>query len=98
MFYDAKFGRKKIKEPEKGEITERQVSNGSSTNSNGHVQNTSDLAVYEQYRTQVLHLLHCFGHYGVFVELRADFCFLLFQGSGSMHSNGVLANGINEGP
>lgn len=52
MFYDAKFGRKKIKEPEKGEITERPVSDGSSLNSNGHVQNTSDMAVYEQYRTQ----------------------------------------------
>lgn len=54
MFYDAKFGRKKIKEAEKGEITERPVSNGSSLNSNGHVQNTSDMAVYEQYKTQFL--------------------------------------------
>lgn len=76
MFYDAKFGRKKIKEPEKGEITERPVSDGSSLDSNGHVQNTSDMAVYEQYRTQVLHLLYRFGQQGVFVDLSADFCFL----------------------
>ncbi|KAL6333460.1 hypothetical protein AAG906_028645 [Vitis piasezkii] len=57
MFYDVKFGRKK--EPEKHDAAEssgKPVSNGNSSNGTanggGHVKNTSDLAIYEQYRTQ----------------------------------------------
>lgn len=63
MFYDAKFGRKKV--PEEPQISEQAtngaVSNGGSSgataNGNGHVKNQSDLAIYERYRNQVLHLI-----------------------------------------
>ncbi|KAA8519496.1 hypothetical protein F0562_013752 [Nyssa sinensis] len=80
MFYDVKFGRKR--EPEKkdsavsGQNDGKAICNGNSSNvmsnGNGHVKNTSDMAIYEQYRSQD-------------------------QGS-STHSNGVLANGMNEKP
>lgn len=54
MFYDVKFGRKR--EPEKDDAAEssrKDVSNGTA-NGVGHVKNTAELAIYEQYRTQVL--------------------------------------------
>lgn len=57
MFYDAKFGRKKVAEPQNGQSTDKAVSNGSSSgvtaNGNGHVKNTADLAIYEQFQNQV---------------------------------------------
>lgn len=62
MFYDVKFGRKK--EPEKNDAAEgsgKAISNGDSSNGTanggGHVINTSDMAIYEQYQTQVLLIL-----------------------------------------
>ncbi|KAI3961990.1 hypothetical protein MKW98_029943 [Papaver atlanticum] len=56
LSYDAKFGRKK--EPVKKDDENNQITNtpngyeNSSMNGNGHAQNTSDLAIYEQYRLQ----------------------------------------------
>ncbi|RZC65085.1 hypothetical protein C5167_008768 [Papaver somniferum] len=56
LSYDAKFGRKK--EPVKKDDEHNQITNApngyenSSMNGNGHAQNTSDLAIYEQYRLQ----------------------------------------------
>lgn len=56
--------------PEEPQISEQAtngaVSNGGSSgataNGNGHVKNQSDLAIYERYRNQVLHLiLSCDG-------------------------------------
>ncbi|XP_010279627.1 PREDICTED: katanin p60 ATPase-containing subunit A-like 2 isoform X2 [Nelumbo nucifera] len=57
MFYDAKFGRKR--EPEKKEAAgadQTAACNGSSSNGSingtGHVKNTSDMAIYEEFRRQ----------------------------------------------
>ncbi|KAH7568574.1 hypothetical protein JRO89_XS06G0017100 [Xanthoceras sorbifolium] len=62
MFYDTKFGRKKpTLESQNGQTTDKPVSNGSSTNGNGHVQNTSDLAIYEQYQNQERSSTHSNG-------------------------------------
>ncbi|KAM1266753.1 hypothetical protein ACFX2J_036291 [Malus domestica] len=57
LFYDAKFGRKKVPEPQQnGQSTDGAVSNGSSSgvtaNGNGHVKRTADLAIYEQFQNQ----------------------------------------------
>ncbi|KAK6264476.1 hypothetical protein SCA6_019910 [Theobroma cacao] len=56
MFYDAKFGRKRLPEPQDGQAADTPVSNGISSNvtSNGNhsVKNTSDMAIYEQYRNR----------------------------------------------
>ncbi|KAF2316706.1 hypothetical protein GH714_042047 [Hevea brasiliensis] len=58
IFYDAKFGRKKIPEKQNGEsAADKSVPNGSSSssassNGNGHVKNTSDMAIYEQIGAQ----------------------------------------------
>lgn len=60
MFYDVKFGRKKEavgKEADaNGHTTDNDIPDGNSfnatSNGNGHVENTPDLAVYEQYRSQ----------------------------------------------
>lgn len=62
MFYDVKFGRKKEavgKDADaNGHTTDKAVPNGNSfsatSNGNGHVKNTSELAIYEQYRSQVV--------------------------------------------
>lgn len=58
MFYDAKFGRKRSSEPQHGEAANTPVSNGTAStvtsNGNHSVKNTSELAIYEQYRNQVL--------------------------------------------
>ena len=57
MFYDAKFGRKRLPESQNGHSNDQSnVSNGSppAVVSNGSARaNTSDLAIYEQYRNQV---------------------------------------------
>ncbi|XP_031407394.1 katanin p60 ATPase-containing subunit A-like 2 isoform X2 [Punica granatum] len=48
------FGRKKLPESQNGH-TDEPASNGSSSatsNGNGHVKNTSDMAIYEQFRSQ----------------------------------------------
>ncbi|KAK8612866.1 hypothetical protein V6N13_092970 [Hibiscus sabdariffa] len=60
LFYDAKFGRKRLPEPENGQLADAPVSNGTS---NGHhaVRNTSDMAIYEQYRNQVTNWVHSNG-------------------------------------
>ncbi|XP_044512431.1 katanin p60 ATPase-containing subunit A-like 2 isoform X1 [Mangifera indica] len=51
MFYDAKFGIKKQTESsQNGQSTEKPVSNGSSSNGNGHVQR--ELSIFEQYQNQ----------------------------------------------
>ncbi|XP_062012738.1 uncharacterized protein LOC133729257 isoform X1 [Rosa rugosa] len=58
LFYDAKFGRKKVSEETQSEqaATNGAVSNGgalgATANGNGHVKNQSDLAIYERYRNQ----------------------------------------------
>ncbi|PON57522.1 ATPase, AAA-type, core [Trema orientale] len=56
MFYDAKFGRKRLPESQNGHSNDQSnVSNGSppAVVSNGSARaNTSDLAIYEQYRNQ----------------------------------------------
>ncbi|TXG47924.1 hypothetical protein EZV62_027218 [Acer yangbiense] len=61
LFYDAKLGRKKQTEAQNGPTAEKPVSNGSSTNGNGHVQNTSDMAIYEQFRSQGSNSTHSNG-------------------------------------
>ncbi|CAI0545086.1 unnamed protein product [Linum tenue] len=56
--YDAKFGRKKAPDSENGSSTnaDRAVPNGNSSgiaaNGNGHMKNSSDMAIYEQFRNQ----------------------------------------------
>lgn len=60
MYYDAKFGRKKV--AENGDTaTDKAVSNGNSVTvtivSNGN-KRASEMAVYEQFRSEVM----CFGH------------------------------------
>ncbi|XP_004293524.1 PREDICTED: katanin p60 ATPase-containing subunit A-like 2 isoform X1 [Fragaria vesca subsp. vesca] len=58
LFYDAKFGRKKVPEetPSEQATANGGVSNGGASsataNGNGHVKNQSDLAIYERYRNQ----------------------------------------------
>ncbi|KAL5577235.1 hypothetical protein UlMin_018934 [Ulmus minor] len=56
MFYDAKFGRKRAPESQNGDSADRSaVSNGNSSGvvSNGTARgNTSELAIYEQFRNQ----------------------------------------------
>ncbi|KAK2642838.1 hypothetical protein Ddye_024601 [Dipteronia dyeriana] len=61
LFYDAKFGRKKQTESQNGQTAEKPVSNGSSANGNGHVQNTSDMAIYEQFQSQGINSTHSNG-------------------------------------
>lgn len=64
FYYDAKFGRKKAEK--NGETAgEAVVSNGVSlgivSNGNPHAKKASEMAVYEQFRTEVLCLRHaCF--------------------------------------
>ncbi|KAK3205083.1 hypothetical protein Dsin_019129 [Dipteronia sinensis] len=55
------FGRKKQTESQNGQTAEKPVSNGSSANGNGHVQNTSDMAIYEQFRSQGNNSTHSNG-------------------------------------
>ncbi|XP_057996404.1 uncharacterized protein LOC110641803 isoform X3 [Hevea brasiliensis] len=59
IFYDAKFGRKRIPEKQNGKsAADNSVPNVSSSlssassNGNGFVKSTSDMAIYEQYRNQ----------------------------------------------
>lgn len=56
MFYDAKFGRKRMPETENGQKPDKPLSNGSSSavtsNGNVHVKNTSEMAIYEQFQAQ----------------------------------------------
>lgn len=58
MFYDAKFGRKRLSESQNGDSADQSaVSNGNAgaVVPNGSARsNTSDLAIYEQFRNQVL--------------------------------------------
>ena len=63
MFYDAKFGRKRLSESQNGNSADQSaVSNGGSpaavSNGNGTHTNSSDLAIYEQFRNQVLCFLY----------------------------------------
>lgn len=50
------FGRKRLPESENGEAADKPVSNGSSSavtsNGSAHVKNTSEMAIFEQYRSQ----------------------------------------------
>ncbi|GLU13994.1 hypothetical protein SLE2022_305910 [Rubroshorea leprosula] len=87
IFYDDKFGRKRIPESQhNGEVADRPASNGSSSssrpalngssssttsNGNEHVKNTSEMAIYELYRN---------------------------QDRSSAHTNDVFLNGIKNGP
>lgn len=81
MFYDAKFGRKRLPEPQDGQAADTPVSNGISSNvtSNGNhsVKNTSDMAIYEQYRNRVAHFFsHCDFKFKCSIFL-AFLCFLI---------------------
>lgn len=55
MFYDTKFGRKKPTSTE-SQDSRSQPADKVVTNGNGHVQSSSDAAIYEQFRNQVLFL------------------------------------------
>nr|XP_023903606.1 katanin p60 ATPase-containing subunit A-like 2 isoform X1 [Quercus suber] len=61
MFYDAKFGRKRLPESQDGEM-DKPASNGAET-SNGitHVKKTADLAIYEQFQNQNRSSVHTNG-------------------------------------
>ncbi|MBA0724272.1 hypothetical protein Golax_020974, partial [Gossypium laxum] len=65
MFYDAKFGRKRLAEPQDDQAADALVSNGTDSNvtSNGNhsVKNTSEMAIYEQYRKQDANGVHSNG-------------------------------------
>ncbi|KAB2007647.1 hypothetical protein ERO13_D10G041600v2 [Gossypium hirsutum] len=65
MFYDAKFGRKRLAEPQDDQAADALVSNGTDLNvtSNGNhsVKNTSEMAIYEQYRKQDANGVHSNG-------------------------------------
>lgn len=81
MFYDAKFGRKKVPEetPSEQATANGGVSNGGASsataNGNGHVKNQSDLAIYERYRNQVVHLVLLSERVGdLVVALLLGFC------------------------
>ncbi|PWA13698.1 AAA+ ATPase domain-containing protein [Artemisia annua] len=57
MFYDIKFGRKKEANPKDDAVANGQqtttgqvTSNVNLSNGNGHVNNASELSIYEQYR------------------------------------------------
>lgn len=60
MFYDAKFGRKRVEEQKEGsahQTDQGSVQNGygsdAASNGNGNAKNTSDMAIFEQFRHQV---------------------------------------------
>ncbi|MBA0748793.1 hypothetical protein Gogos_002782 [Gossypium gossypioides] len=65
MFYDAKFGRNRLAEPQDDQAADALVSNGTDSNvtSNGNhsVKNTSEMAIYEQYRKQDANGVHSNG-------------------------------------
>ncbi|MBA0694569.1 hypothetical protein Goari_004852 [Gossypium aridum] len=65
LFYDAKFGRKRLPEPQNGQTADELDSNGTNSNvtsKESHpVRNTSDMAIYEQYRNQGTHSVHSNG-------------------------------------
>lgn len=58
LFYDAKFGRKRVTDADDGApangqtVTNGNYSNGAVSNGATNVKNTSDLAIYEQYRSR----------------------------------------------
>ncbi|CDP19139.1 unnamed protein product [Coffea canephora] len=56
LFYDTKFGRKRIPETKEADANGRMVSDGDpsnvSSNGNGHLKSKSDLAIYEEYQNQ----------------------------------------------
>ena len=85
MFYDVKFGRKKESEKQDAAEGSREaVSNGNSSNGTanggGHVKNTSDLAIYEQYRTQVVSILFLGAMVRFYRYLIGHFtCLILFD-------------------
>lgn len=66
MFYDAKFGRKRLPESANGPTADKPSSNVNSaavtSNGNIHVNNTSDMAIFEMFRGQVVHLIHPMGN------------------------------------
>ncbi|KAF5472486.1 hypothetical protein F2P56_009202 [Juglans regia] len=65
MFYDAKFGRKRLPESANGPTADKPSSNVNSSagtsNGNAHVNNTSDMAIFEQFRGQALSSTHTNG-------------------------------------
>ncbi|KAJ7968945.1 Katanin p60 atpase-containing subunit a1 [Quillaja saponaria] len=56
LFYDTKFGRKKVSEQKNGETADKDINNGGSagitSNARVNVKNTSDMAIYEQFQKQ----------------------------------------------
>lgn len=77
MFYDSKFGRKRESEPKDTAANGHAVSNGDHSNgaANGStsVKNTSDMAIYEQFRNQVFCLRFKWMHFAVFLVLDVIF-------------------------
>ncbi|KAG2684773.1 hypothetical protein I3760_10G090700 [Carya illinoinensis] len=65
MFYDAKFGRKRLPESANGPTADKPSSNVNSaavtSNGNIHVNNTSDMAIFEMFRGQALSSTHTNG-------------------------------------
>lgn len=58
MFYDVKFGRRKTTEEKDDTAIGQAAGNSSSvTIGNGHVKKTPELAIYEQYRNQVVYAI-----------------------------------------
>ncbi|XP_022715543.1 katanin p60 ATPase-containing subunit A-like 2 isoform X2 [Durio zibethinus] len=59
------FGRKRLSEPQDGQAADTPVSNGTTStvtsNGNHSVKNTSDMAIYEQYRNQYTNSVHSNG-------------------------------------
>ncbi|KAB2025690.1 hypothetical protein ERO13_D06G142900v2 [Gossypium hirsutum] len=59
------FGRKRLPEPQNGQTADELDSNGTNSNvtskENHPVRNTSDMAIYEQYRNQGTHSVHSNG-------------------------------------
>lgn len=105
MFYDAKFGRKRMPETENGQKPDKPLSNGSSSsvtsNGNVHVKNTSEMAIYEQFQAQVAHLMHSM------MNIECEIVFIIrdpidlitcFQARSSTITNGVLSAQTDERP
>jgi len=105
FYYDAKFGRKKA--DKNGETAdEAVVSNGGSlgvvSNGNPHAKKASEMAFYEQLRTEVLCFRSFLGNRSLLLEtslICASSCFdFVFQGQNQIHSNGFSPVNMDERP
>ena len=110
MYYDVKFGRKKGPVENDATVngqTAGVVCNGNSSNvtsnGNGYLKNTSDMAIYEQYRNQVFHrwiVSHLMSGNMLVLEKLFDMLHTVWsqdRGSSANH-NGVSSAGFDEKP